>query len=595
MEPLKERAGWCAGYPGEEAVAEMRPLLQEDISQDGIAMGVEPTGWGTDDPDLEENEVGTDPVRVMMLPLQAQHAMEKMEEFVLKVWEGRWRVMPYDVLPDWLKDNDFLLHGHRPPMPSFRACFRSIFRLHTETGNIWTHLLGVFLGLGLSGLAPTLHFVIAEGFIKATTVGQIGWLFLMAILYILGVGLYAARIPERFFPGKCDIWRHGELHNEAIPPSPPDPFILGSPPVAGPKAKREPPGAGEGRLPLRRRERGLARGGAWGAMAAAGWSARVTALLRRMNSFHGAGSIASSLLFQLPTALCSSSKALCLPFMVAGQQVGHVLPSVAKYLCQYPAVFLVSRGDGVPACVELNKKLASSEQRTDAVEGVLREMRAQQDFPCLKEWREELYSVMPYFCDTPLFSMERSATPLFGVKRYGTHLNGYTWRNGQMFMWLARRALSKLTYPGLLDNMAAGGIASGLGVRETLVKESQEEACIPTSLTALAKAAGTISYTYEGAQGGIYAECQFVFDLKLPEGFVPQVGDGEVQQFYLWPLEKVKEAIGSPDFKPNCAMVALDFLIRHGYIQPDGGRLQEKGGLSEPHYVELVEGLHRTL
>lgn len=65
---------------------------------------------------------------------------------------------------------------------------------------------GVFLGLGLSGLVPTLHFMISEGFIKATTVGQIGWLFLMAVLYILGVALYAARIPERFFPGKCDIW-----------------------------------------------------------------------------------------------------------------------------------------------------------------------------------------------------------------------------------------------------------------------------------------------------------------------------------------------------------------------------------------------------
>ncbi|KAM6470708.1 adiponectin receptor protein 1 [Python bivittatus] len=333
MEPLKERAGWCAGYRGEEAVAEMRPLLRENAGQGGVEMKVEPTGWGADNPELEEEDIGPDPVRVLMLPLQAQHAMEKMEEFVLKVWEGRWRVMPYDVLPDWLKDNDFLLHGHRPPMPSFRACFRSIFRLHTETGNIWTHLLGflfflvlgigymfspnmkyvapiqervvfgmfflgailclcfswlfhtvychsekvsrtfskldysgialltmgsfvpwlyysfycspqpqliyliiicvlgitaimvsqwdhfatpqyravragVFLGLGLSGLVPTLHFMITEGFIKATTVGQIGWLFLMAVLYILGVGLYAARIPERFFPGKCDIWFH---------------------------------------------------------------------------------------------------------------------------------------------------------------------------------------------------------------------------------------------------------------------------------------------------------------------------------------------------------------------------------------------------
>uniref|UniRef100_A0A8C3SQT9 Adiponectin receptor 1 n=1 Tax=Chelydra serpentina TaxID=8475 RepID=A0A8C3SQT9_CHESE len=92
-------------------------------------------GWTGTVPD------DADPVRVLTLPLQAQQAMGRMEEFVFKVWEGRWRVFPHDVLPDWLKDNDFLLHGHRPPMPSFRACFRSIFRLHTETGNIWTHLI----------------------------------------------------------------------------------------------------------------------------------------------------------------------------------------------------------------------------------------------------------------------------------------------------------------------------------------------------------------------------------------------------------------------------------------------------------------------
>uniref|UniRef100_A0A672FY99 Adiponectin receptor 1a n=1 Tax=Salarias fasciatus TaxID=181472 RepID=A0A672FY99_SALFA len=89
------------------------------------------------DEEEEDDEVG----EVLTLPLQAHHAMEKMEEFVHKVWEGRWRVIPFHVLPEWLKDNDYLLHGHRPPMPSFRACFGSIFRIHTETGNIWTHLL----------------------------------------------------------------------------------------------------------------------------------------------------------------------------------------------------------------------------------------------------------------------------------------------------------------------------------------------------------------------------------------------------------------------------------------------------------------------
>ncbi|KAJ8262046.1 hypothetical protein GJAV_G00161490 [Gymnothorax javanicus] len=241
----------------------------------------------------EEEEKSSDEGFMGMTPLlQAHHAMEKMEEFVHKVWEGRWRVIPHDVLPDWLKDNDYLLHGHRPPMPSFRACFKSIFRIHTETGNIWTHLLGClfFLCLGIvymfrpnmSFVAPVqekvvigmfflgailclsfswlfhtvychsegvsrvfskldysgIAFLIMGSFVpwlatssprrstaesgqvylwdwalRATSslrgqMGQMGWLFLMATLYITGACLYAARIPERFFPGKCDIWFH---------------------------------------------------------------------------------------------------------------------------------------------------------------------------------------------------------------------------------------------------------------------------------------------------------------------------------------------------------------------------------------------------
>lgn len=54
----------------------------------------------------------------------------------------RWRVVSHFQLPDWQRDNEYLYSWHRPPMPSFKACFGSIFRLHTETGNIWTHLIG---------------------------------------------------------------------------------------------------------------------------------------------------------------------------------------------------------------------------------------------------------------------------------------------------------------------------------------------------------------------------------------------------------------------------------------------------------------------
>jgi adiponectin receptor len=65
---------------------------------------------------------------------------------------------------------------------------------------------GMFIALGLSGLIPALHYILTVGSQKAFNVGALGWLILMAVLYIVGACLYAARIPERLFPGRFDIW-----------------------------------------------------------------------------------------------------------------------------------------------------------------------------------------------------------------------------------------------------------------------------------------------------------------------------------------------------------------------------------------------------
>ncbi|XP_055384897.1 adiponectin receptor protein-like isoform X2 [Condylostylus longicornis] len=259
----------------------------------------------------------------------AHNAAEQAEVFVRKVWEAGWIVCHFKHLPTWLQDNDFLHTGHRPPLPSFRACFKSIFRIHTETGNIWTHLLGcvafigiamyfwtrplheiqlqekiifgaffvgaiiclgfsfafhtlschseqigklfskldycgiallimgsfvpwlyygfychyqpkliylsvvcvlgmlsiivslwdkfsepnlrplragVFMSFGLSGIIPAVHYVLMEGYISKISQSSLGWLCLMGLLYILGALFYALRVPERWFPGKCDLW-----------------------------------------------------------------------------------------------------------------------------------------------------------------------------------------------------------------------------------------------------------------------------------------------------------------------------------------------------------------------------------------------------
>lgn len=62
------------------------------------------------------------------------------------------------------------------------------------------------MGFGLSGIVPAIHYGITEGWFSQVSKASLGWLVLMGLLYILGAMFYALRVPERWFPGKCDIW-----------------------------------------------------------------------------------------------------------------------------------------------------------------------------------------------------------------------------------------------------------------------------------------------------------------------------------------------------------------------------------------------------
>ena len=77
----------------------------------------------------------------------------------------------------------------------------------------------------------------------------------------------------------------------------------------------------------------------------------------------------------------------------------------------------------------------------------------------------------------------------------------------------------------------------------------------------------------------------FVFDLELPEDFVPRNTDGEVDEFELWPIQKVLETVEhTRRYKPNCNLVIIDFLIRHGLISPD-----------HPDFAAIKSGLNIRL
>lgn len=270
----------------------------------------------------------------------------------------------------------------------------------------------------------------------------------------------------------------------------------------------------------------------------------------------------------------NASSAAYLPFVACERQVGWVKPSFALSLARFPEVF--ATGDGRVRMVAEG----DLDARSAAVAAVCATLVGQGLLP---PPRGELYPVAARWGEVPALLLERRHVAAFGVRAHGVHVNGYTRREGRIFLWIGRRAQDKDVAPGKLDNMVAGGQPHGLGLMENLVKEAWEEAGIQESLARTARPAGLVSYLMEDAQG-LKPDTLFLYDLEVPADFVPHNTDGEIEAFFLVDALKVAERVRTGfDFKFNVNLVIVDFLIRHGLIGPE----------TEPDYQELVAGLRR--
>ncbi len=262
-----------------------------------------------------------------------------------------------------------------------------------------------------------------------------------------------------------------------------------------------------------------------------------------------------------------------IPLQAVGRGVGWIRRGFAEQLAAWPEVFRVSE-----QAVVLNPSLDDFSDCTQAVAEVT---DALVEKGVIDRRHGEMYPVTPGTRDEAVFLLDRASAPYFGIRAFGQHMNGFVRDGGDLKMWVARRSRDKTNFPYKLDNTVAGGLPHGIGLQENLVKECWEEAAIPSNLAEQAQPVGVISYCAE-TQRGLKPDIQYCYDLELPHDFEPRCNDDEVEEYYLWPLGKVADVVReSTEFKMNCDLVIIHFLMRHGYIAPD-----------HPEYLALGDGLY---
>ena len=262
------------------------------------------------------------------------------------------------------------------------------------------------------------------------------------------------------------------------------------------------------------------------------------------------------------------------PFHVGPARVGWIRRPLTLELMRFGPLFHVFED-----LVHLNPDLRTAEARTDAVAGAIGDLVAD---GLIGRVRGERYAVVERPGGEALFEIDRGAVTHFGIGNLGFHLNGVVGHGADTRMWIARRALSKSTYPGHLDNMVAGGHPAGLTPRQNLLKECAEEAGIPENLAARAVPVSMISYTMEVPEG-LRRHAFWSYDLQVPADFVPEPVDGEVDSFTLMPIDAVARIVETSDaFKYNCSLVVIDWLMRSGRIDP-----------AHPDFYALSVGLHQ--
>ena len=235
------------------------------------------------------------------------------------------------------------------------------------------------------------------------------------------------------------------------------------------------------------------------------------------------------------------------------QVIGHLNPEFIPYLQD------LLQAEPIPLISMRKDCLAIQAGRPQALSASLSQladkMRAGGYVP---GWRNEDFAWIDqngHQC----FRLERAAFLTFGFRSMATHINGHTKSD---LLWLGRRSETKSTDPGKLDNLAAGGISADETPWVCAKRELWEEAGVPPQIADQVEPVGRIHMRRPILGRGFHDEQLFIYDLELPDQFVPANHDGEVSGFIRISLAEAAARILADEFTSDAAFVTADYILR---------------------------------
>ncbi|KAF9767735.1 hypothetical protein IL306_015064 [Fusarium sp. DS 682] len=219
---------------------------------------------------------------------------------------------------------------------------------------------------------------------------------------------------------------------------------------------------------------------------------------------------------------------------------------------------------------------------------------------------------------------------VLGVLTVGVHLNVYRAKeeNGKEIIdqiWVSFRSKDpNYSYPGMLDQIVAGGsdpsdtIDGYLAPCKTLAREAKEEAGLTVDLftrqvffeeeiggeerddkkkkyilVGTVERASSISFfdLKDKSAGDPYINhlepgLRFVYDLKITDpNFQPKKMESGIERFEALEVQQVMESLSTDQWKPNCGLVMLDFMVRHELVTKE----------NETRFERIKHDLHRPL